>query len=151
MAKDDHATDALGRARTPARTADPFAALLRGSLLPTLLVAAAAVAGAALFGARAAWSTALGAALVIVFFSVSLLVMRRTAHAEPATAMAVVLATYTVKILALGLVLVVLRDAAWLNGRALALSVIACTLVWLATELRAFTRLRILVTDAGAA
>lgn len=149
MAKDVRATDALDRA--PTATVEPFAALLRGSLIPTALVAGLGLAGAGLFGARAAWSAALGGALVIGFFSASLLVMRRTAHVDPATAMAIVLATYTVKILALGLVLVLLRDAAWLNGRALAFNVIACTLVWLATEVRAFTRLRILVTDAGAA
>ncbi len=149
MAKDVRATDALKRA-TAGRAGDPFGALLRGSLVPTVLVAALVVAGGALFGARAAWSAVLGAALVIGLFSVSLLVMRRTAHVDPATAMAIVLATYTLKILALGIVLVLLRDAAWLDGRALACNVIACTLVWLATELRAFTRLRIPVTDAGA-
>jgi len=71
--------------------------------------------------------------------------MRQTAHLQPVAVMSVVLATYTVKIVALGVAMVVLRDASWLDGQTLALSVIACTVVWLAFEMRAFTRMRVLV------
>jgi len=135
MAHDEH--------RTPATA--PFDAMLRGSLLPTLAVGVLAVVVAAFSGAKPAWSAALGAGVVVVFFSLSLLVMRRTAHLEPTTVMAVVLASYTVKIVALGLVMVLLRDATWLSGTALALTIIVCTVVWLGFEMRAFTRLRVLV------
>jgi len=99
--------------------------------------------------ATAAWSAALGAAVVVVFFSLSLLVMRQTAQLQPIAVMAVVLACYTGKILALGIVMIVLRDATWLSGQALALSIIACTVVWLAFEMRAFTKLRILVAPGA--
>jgi ATP synthase protein I len=85
----------------------------------------------------------------VLFFSLSLLVMRSTAHLAPTTTMAVVLATYTGKIVALGVAMVLLRDASWLDGRALALAVIACTVVWLAFEMRAFTRLRVLVAPGA--
>jgi ATP synthase protein I len=105
----------------------------------------AVVLAGVLGGAEPATSAALGAALVVVFFSLSLLVMRQTAHLQPTAVMAVVLATYTGKILALGIVMIVLRDAAWLSGQALALSIIVCTVVWLAFEMRAFTRMRVLV------
>ena len=137
MAQDDRPAPAL-RA--------PFDAMLRGSVLPTVAVALVAVVVCAFVGgAREAWSAALGAALVVVFFSLSLLVMRRTAHLAPTTVMAVVLATYTAKILALGVAMVLLRDASWLSGAALGLTVVACTIVWLGFEMRAFTRLRVLV------
>ena len=86
--------------------------------------------------------------MVIVFFSLSLLVMQRTAGGQPTAVMTVVLATYTLKIVALGVAMVLLRDASWLSGQALALSVIACTIVWLAFEMRAFTRLRVLVAPS---
>jgi hypothetical protein len=129
-----------------ARTREQFSAMLRGSLVPTLVVGVVAVVVAAVLdGARGAWSAGLGAALVVVFFSLSLLVMRQTAHLQPTAVMAVVLATYTGKILALGIAMVVLRDASWLSGQALALSIIVCTVVWLAFEMRAFTRMRVLV------
>jgi ATP synthase protein I len=124
-----------------------FGTMLRGSATPTLAVAGLCVVVAALLGgAKGAWSAALGGALVIVFFALSLLVMQRTASWQPTAVMSTVLATYTLKILALGLVMVLLRDAPWLSGRALALTVIACTVVWLAFEMRAFTRMRVLVS-----
>ena len=132
------------------QTRQQFSAMLRTALLPTLATGVGAVLLAAVLGgSKQAWSAALGAALVIVFFSLSLLVMRQTAHLEPMAVMAVVLATYTGKILALGVVMVVLRDANWLSGQALALSIIACTVVWLAFEMRAFTKLRILVAPGA--
>jgi len=127
-----------------------FGAMLRGSALSTLAVAALSVVVAALLGgARGAWSSALGAGLVMVFFSLSLLVMQRTASWQPTAVMSIVLATYTAKIVALGLAMVLLRDASWLSGQALALTVIVCTVVWLAFEMRAFTRMRVLVTSDG--
>jgi len=127
-----------------------FSAMLRTALVPTLVTGVLAVVlGGILAGAEGAWSAGLGAALVVVFFSLSLLVMKRTAHLEPVAVMAVVLATYTAKILALGLAMILLYDAEWLDGQALALSIIACTVVWIAFEMRAFTRLRILVAPGA--
>ena len=145
MAKDD-------RSRTTGEdlAREQFAAMLRGSLLPTLVVALLAVVVSAFFGAQSAWSAAIGAGLVIVFFSLSLLVMRQTAHLQPVAVMSVVLATYTGKILALGVAMITLRNASWINGRALGLAIIACTVIWLGFEMRAFTRLRILVAPGGA-
>ncbi len=124
---------------------EQFSALLQGSVLPTVAVGVVAVVVSAFFGLTPAVSAGVGAALVVVFFSLSVMVMRQTAHLAPTTVMAVVLATYTGKILALGLAMVLLRDAEWISGRALGLSVIACTIVWLGFEMRAFTRLRVLV------
>ena len=97
---------------------DAFAELLRGALRPTLVVAALAVLVAAFSGVTAAWSAALGAVLVLGFFTASLLVMKRTAHLPPTTVMAVVMITYTVKVVVLGVVLFAVRDASWLNGYA---------------------------------
>jgi len=143
MAQDDRSDPVRGDDQ--ATLAAPFDAMLRGSVLPTVAVAVLAVAVFAFVGAREAGSAALGASLVIGFFSLSLLVMRRSAHLAPTTVMAVVLATYTVKIVALGVAMVLLRDASWLSGTALGLTVVGCTIVWLGFEMRAFTRLRVLV------
>jgi hypothetical protein len=146
------ATDRRPTTTPPAAlgTAEQFSAMLRGSAMPTfaagvVCVVVAAVAG----GAKGAWSAALGATLVMVFFSLSLLVMKRTAAWEPTAVMGVVLGTYTAKIIALGVAMVLLRDASWLSGQALALTVIVCTVVWLAFEMRAFTRMRVLVSPGA--
>jgi hypothetical protein len=45
--------------------------------------------------------------------------------------------------------MVLLRDAAWLSGQALALTINVCTVVWLAFEMRAFTRMRVFVSPGS--
>lgn len=128
---------------------DAFAELLRGALRPTLVVAALAVVVAAFSGVTAAWSAALGAVLVLGFFTASLLVMKRTAHLPPTTVMAVVMITYTVKVVVLGVVMFVVRGATWLNGYAAGVTITVCALVWLFFEMRAYKRLRIFAFSPG--
>ena len=122
---------------------DAFTELLRGSFVPTAVVGLGAVVVAVFSGPKAAWSAALGAVLVLAFFTISLLAMKRTANLAPTAVMLVVLVTYTLKILALGVVMVLLRDAAWVSGYAVGVTITVCTLVWLYFEMRAYKRLRI--------
>jgi ATP synthase protein I len=140
---------------TDARTGgqrDSFAELLRGSLWPTLVAAVVCVAVGLVASPTAAWSAALGAGLVVGFFSLTLLVMRRTADLPPTTVMLVVMVTYTVKVRVLGLVMFAVRDVSWLSGYAVGVTITVCALVWLFFELRAYKRLRIFAYDpAGAA
>ncbi|GMA88615.1 hypothetical protein GCM10025868_38650 [Angustibacter aerolatus] len=49
----------------------------------------------------------------------------------------------------LGVALVLLSGADWLSGQALGVTIVVCTLVWLAFEMRAFTRMRVLVPGAA--
>jgi ATP synthase protein I len=135
---------------TDARTGDPsdsFAELLRGSLWPTLVAAVVCIAVGLVSSPTAAWSAALGAGLVVGFFSLTLLVMRRTADLPPTTVMLVVMVTYTVKVLVLGLVMFAVRDVSWLSGYAVGVTITVCALVWLFFELRAYQRLRIFTYD----
>jgi ATP synthase protein I len=135
---------------TDARTGDPsdsFAELLRGSLWPTLVAAVVCIAVGLVSSPTAAWSAALGAGLVVGFFSLTLLVMRRTADLSPTTVMLVVMVTYTVKVLVLGLVMFAVRDVSWLSGYAVGVTITVCALVWLFFELRAYKRLRIFTYD----
>lgn len=135
---------------TPARDAsqsDAFAQLLRGSLLPTAAVGVVCVAVGLFSSPKAAWSAAFGAALVIFFFSLTLLVMKRTADLAPTTVMMVVMATYTVKVIVLGVAMFVLSGISWVSGYAVGLSITVCALVWLFFEMRAYKRLRIFAYD----
>jgi ATP synthase protein I len=135
---------------TDARTGGPsdsFAELLRGSLWPTLVAAVVCIAVGLVSSPTAAWSAALGAGLVVGFFSLTLLVMRRTADLPPTTVMLVVMVTYTVKVLFLGLVMFAVRDVSWLSGYAVGVTITVCALVWLFFELRAYKRLRIFTYD----
>ena len=130
---------------SPSGESDAFAELLRGSVVPTLIVGVIWVVVAAFSGHTSAWSAALGVLFVLAFFSASLLVMKRTAHLPPTTVMGIVMATYTVKVIVLGVVLFAVRDATWLNGFAAGVSITVCALVWLFFEMRAYKRLRIFV------
>lgn len=130
---------------------DAFAEMLRGSVWPTLVAAVVCISVGLVSGPMAAWSAALGAALVIGFFSLTLLVMKRTANLPPTTVMLVVMATYTVKVLALGIVMFAVRDVSWLSGYAVGVTITVCALVWLFFELRAYKRLRIFAYDPDGA
>ena len=135
----------------PGGESDAFAEMLRGSLWPTLVAAAVCIAVGLFSSPMAAWSAALGAALVVGFFSVTLLVMKRTADLPPTTVMLVVMVTYTVKVLDLGLVMFAVRDVSWLSGYAVGVTITVCALVWLFFELRAYKRLRIFAYDPNGA
>ncbi|WP_347352080.1 hypothetical protein [Intrasporangium sp.] len=130
-----------------AAPSDAFAQLLRGCLLPTLVAAAACVVAAFFASPMAAWSAAFGAVLVIAFFGLTLLVMKRTADLPPTTTMVVVLVAYTLKVAALGVAMFLVRDASWLSGYAVGVSITVCAVVWLFFEMRAYKRLRIFVYD----
>ena len=135
---------------TPARTAsqsDAFAQLLRGSLLPTLVAGAVCVVVGLFSSPKAAWSAAIGVGLVVFFFSLTLLAMKRTADLSPTTTMLVVMATYTFKVLVLAVFLFALRDVSWVSGYAVGLSVTVCAIVWIFFEMRAYRRLRIFVYE----
>ncbi|HRC12495.1 MAG: hypothetical protein WBC31_10845 [Candidatus Phosphoribacter baldrii] len=128
---------------------DAFAELLRGAFRPTLAAGVLAIIVAAFSDVTAAGSAALGAVLVLGFFTASLLVMKRTAHLPPTTVMAVVMITYTVKVVVLGVVMFVVRGATWLNGYAAGVTITVCALVWLFFEMRAYKRLRIFAFSPG--
>jgi ATP synthase protein I len=127
-----------------------YASLLRGSLLPTLVAALVCIAIAVPAGSAAVAGAVFGSVLVVVFFSIGLVVMRRTARLNPDAVMGVVMLTYVLKVAALAVVLVLFRNATWLDPRYFALGALGCTFVWLGFEMRAFTRLRVLVTDPPA-
>lgn len=139
---------------TPAPNAsqsDAFAQLLRGSLLPTAVVGLGCVVVGLFSSPKAAWSAAVGAAIVLFFFSLTLLVMKRTADLAPTTTMMVVMATYTVKVLVLGVAMFALRDVSWASGYAIGVSITVCAVVWLFFEMRAYKRLRIFAYDPDGA
>jgi ATP synthase protein I len=131
----------------PGGQSDAFGEMLRGSLWPTLVAAGVCIAVGLVSSPMAAWSAALGAALVVGFFGLTLLVMKRTAELPPTTVMLVVMVTYTVKVLVLGLVMFAVRDVSWLSGYAVGVTITVCALVWLFFELRAYKRLRIFTYD----
>lgn len=133
---------------TAAQADDPYAAMLRGSLVPTLVVGVVSVVVAVLVaGVPGLVGAALALAIVTLSFSATLLVMRWAAQNGPANVMAAALATYLGKVLVLGVFLVVFGRASWLDGPSFGLTAIVCAVVWLVFEARAYYRMRVLVFD----
>ena len=122
--------------------------LLRGGLAGGL---AAAVLSLVLFGvldgARGLASAGLAAAMVLFFYGVGQLVMVAFADAGARTLLAVSMASYTARVVILGLVLLVYNrrsdafPALW--PMAIFVTTIAVVAGWIAVEIWVFSRLRI--------
>jgi ATP synthase protein I len=118
---------------------DAWRRLWWGSAIPTVIAGVVAVAVAGwLRGPDGVIGAVLGVGLVIGFFGLSLLVMKWTAHSDPMNALGGALLSYVVKILALALILVVFRDTSLFDVQAFGLTILACAVVWLIAEMRAF-------------
>jgi ATP synthase protein I len=129
---------------------DPYAAMLRGALLPTLAVAVVALGVSAFLGSRALVGSALGAGVVVVFFALTLLVMRTVRTIAPELMLGVALLLYGTKIAVIGGLVFWLRGQEWLSPTSFAVTAFTCAVVWLAGQVRGFTRMRVLVADPEA-
>ncbi|HVE63402.1 MAG TPA: hypothetical protein VNB94_06335 [Mycobacteriales bacterium] len=125
--------------------------LFQASLWPTLAVGAGACAVAGVLrGPDGAFGAVLGTVLVVLSFGLALYVARRTEHLHPLVTMSAALSSYLFTITALLLVLVVVRKTGAVDRVSVGLTVLACMLVWLAAQIRAFLGLRLLSVDPEA-
>ncbi|HVX44822.1 MAG TPA: hypothetical protein VHC49_13095 [Mycobacteriales bacterium] len=122
--------------RDPVRYRPPW----RLGYLPGCLAASAAVA---VIGIAIAWpvrdrGTALsvlgGVAMVVVFFSISAVVLAWVTREAPQLSMLVALLTYTVKILAFALIMRAISDTSVRTG-AFALAIAAGIVAWIGMQL----------------
>lgn len=127
------------------------ARILRAAALPTIAVGAVVTALFAVrSGADGAVGAALGTAVVIAFFGLSWVVVSKASQAGPTMMMGAAFGTYIIKIVLLGVLLVTFRDTTAFDFRAFAWGVLVGTLVFMAFEVRAFMRQRILYVDPDA-
>ena len=136
---------------TAGQPSGPEAALFRASAVPTALVGAlGGVAATVHSGVDGLVAAIAGTLLVIGFFAAGLLVSRRTARLAPLAVMAAALITYSLQIVGLGLVLVVFHDTTLFDPTLFGVTVLVAAAVWLAAQVRAFTRVPMLyVADPG--
>lgn len=121
---------------------------LSGGLAATVVVL---VVFGLLEGSRGVFSVLLAAAVVLFFYVLGQLVMVRFADADARLLMAVALASYTFRVLVLGVVLVAFdgrRDSLpGVHPPAVFWTICAVVVGWLVVEAVVFTRLRITVFD----
>jgi ATP synthase protein I len=125
--------------------------VLKSAALPTLGVGAIAVAAASvLAGVQGALGAAIGVLLVGVFFSISVVAVSYAARVSPQMMAIAAMGSYLVKVIAIMLMLVSFGDTTLWNPRAFAWTVVICTIVWTAFEVRAFVRTKMLYVDPDA-
>ena len=126
----------------------PFAAMLRGALIPTVCTAPVIVM---MFWitrqTRGGLAALLGVCIAVAFFASGLYVMKRLTNANPISVLAGALAVYLGQVIFLGFVIFALSGADWLDGQAFGLSVLAVALIWQLSQVVAFMRLRKPVYD----
>ena len=131
--------------------APPFAAMLRAAVIPMICTAPVIVLAFWFTRqARGGLAALLGVFVAVAFFASGLYVMKRVTTANPLSVLAGALAVYLGQVIFLGVVILLLSGAAWLDGRAFGLSVLAVALVWQLSQLVAFARLRKPVYDEPA-
>jgi ATP synthase protein I len=81
-------------------------------------------------GALAARSAILGVILVLIFFSFGQYVVGRVLAKNPELGLAVAMLVYLTQLGVLLILIRVLRDVNWLDGRAFGIAIIAGTLAW---------------------
>ena len=125
--------------------------LLYGGLVGGVAAAVLSMIGfGAGMGLRGLGSAALASVMVLFFYSVGQLVMVRFADAGARLLLSVAMASYTTRVVVVGLVLLVFSrfsDRLPVDPTVVFLSTIAVVVGWLVVEVIVFSRLRITVFD----
>ena len=117
------------------------ARLLMRSAVPTAIAGAVAlVIGALVAGGRGALGAILGVAVVVVFFTISMVVVGWVSRAKPAALMPTALGTFLAKILLLLGLIAVLHGTTVFNTKVFGFTAIACVLVWSAGQVATLAR-----------
>jgi hypothetical protein len=127
--------------------------LLYGGLVGGVAAAVLSMAGFGIgYGLRGLGSAALASAMVLFFYAAGQLVMVRFADAGARLLLSVALASYTGRVLVLGLVLLLyarFSDHLPVLPMVVFLSTVVVVVGWLVVEVIVFSRLRISVYDAN--
>jgi ATP synthase protein I len=121
--------------------------LRRSALLMAPVALLMIVLGAILGGTKGLLGAALGVALVIVFFGISVLVVGRAAKISPQAMMAAAVGTYLVKILVLIILVGAFQNSTAFNGRFFGLTVIVCVITYSAAQVVSSMRLKMLYVE----
>jgi ATP synthase protein I len=126
------------------------ARILRGAVIPTSLAALGAIVVALLIaGGKGALGSAIGAALVLVFFTLGMLVVSYVTRLSQQLVMAAGLLGYLIKLIAVFALVAALNHVTVWNARAFGWTVLGLTVVWLAAEVNATINARTLHADPG--
>jgi ATP synthase protein I len=120
-----------------------YAQIVRRSVLTTAAIGAVMiVVSVAVGGTKGLLGAVLGAALVAIFFAISVLAVGRAARRGPQAMMITALTTYIVKILLLLFFVVRFAGTTVFSSRLFGLTALACILAWSASQVLWSMRLK---------
>jgi ATP synthase protein I len=99
---------------------------------------------AAIAGARGAYGALIGIGIVAAFFGISIVAVSRAAKVSPMFMMMVAMATYLVKIIAFGILLVALQHVTLFSGKMLGLTAFVLIVAWSAAQVITMMRTKML-------
>lgn len=93
------------------------------------------------------WGATIGAAVVVIFLAIHLLVSALTKSMDPISTMAMAMFAYFAKVLALAGFLIAFRGVDFIDRAAFGATAICVTVAWLAAEIRVFTKARFVLAE----
>lgn len=134
--------------RVAGETPQPWLRLLRSCSLVALVLAAAGSAAAGLISGLPAVASVVSAILlVVVFFGITLIIGHVVGLRNPRAALGAFMVGYIVKVVGFGAVVFLLGTPAWVDGAWFIGAAVAAVIVWQATEMIVFSRLRFQLYD----
>ena len=90
---------------------------------------------------------AIGAAIVVVFFTIGQLILGSVLRNNPQMAMTVAMMTYLVKLGVLFVFIIVFADTTLFDTKVFAATVVVCTIAWTTAEVWVFSRTKVLYIE----
>ncbi len=122
-------------------------ALLKGAVIPTVVVAFISIAASTwMKGSAGLVGALLAQFVVVIFFATNIGTARLTRDLDPVMTMSIAMFSYMAKVILLGVFLFLITTFVsneTCDRRAFALSAIAATFAWLGGEIRAYLGLRL--------
>ncbi|MGW2557984.1 hypothetical protein ACWCXB_01820 [Streptomyces sp. NPDC001514] len=121
--------------------------LLQAAVPTAAVGAVAAVISGVVAGGKGAIGAVVGTLVVILFMGIGMVVLQRTAKQFPQLFQAMGLMLYTAQLLLLFIFMAVFKNTTLFNPKALAFTLLAATIVWVAAQARAYTKAKIFYVD----
>lgn len=122
-------------------------AMLKGALIPTLVLALISIVGSAIYWGSAGFVGAILAQLiVIIFFASNLFAARISRDLDPMMTMGIAMFSYVAKVLLLGVFLWLITafvPESACNRAAFGISAVGATFAWLGGEISAYLKLKL--------
>ncbi|MER5255589.1 hypothetical protein [Streptomyces sp. NPDC002855] len=118
------------------------------SAVPTAAVGAiVAVVSGVVAGGKGALGAVVGTLVVIAFMGLGMFVLQRTAKSLPQLFQAMGLMLYVAQLLLLLVFVALFKDTTLFNPKAFAVGLVVATVVWMASQARAFMKAKILYVE----